>query len=134
MTMDVNVFLVDLPIGVNESVVPNEDGTYTIFLNARLSIESQALGYDHAIKHIEENDFQKDDADMIEMQAHANNSFSLVEPAPVKKYEKLIERLQRERRKIKRQMAQNEKRVQFLEEIGYDFFAAAENEWLYGGL
>lgn len=47
---------------------------------------------------------------------------------------KQILRNQKERRKIKRQMAQNEKRVQFLEEIGYDFFAAAENEWLYGGL
>ena len=34
-------------------VVPNEDGSYTIFINAGLNRESQLKAYEHAMKHIE---------------------------------------------------------------------------------
>ena len=41
MTPDVNVILVDFPNGGNEMVVPNEDGSYTLLINARLSYDGQ---------------------------------------------------------------------------------------------
>ena len=42
MTPDVNIILMDFPKGKgHEMVVPNEDGSYTIFINAALNYESQ---------------------------------------------------------------------------------------------
>lgn len=34
----------------NEMVVPNEDGSYTILINAGLNYESQLKAYEHAIR------------------------------------------------------------------------------------
>lgn len=55
---------------VGEQVVKNKDDSYTIFLNARLSYERQLLAYWHAINHIKNGDFDKEDADTIERDAH----------------------------------------------------------------
>ena len=49
-TPDVNVVLMDFPSKKgNEMVVPNEDGSYTILINAGLNYESQLKAYEHAI-------------------------------------------------------------------------------------
>ncbi len=42
-------------------VVPNEDGSYTIFINAALNYESQQAALKHAMSHIENDDFYKED-------------------------------------------------------------------------
>ena len=57
---------------VGEQITANSDGSYTIFLNARLSHERQLEAYAHALSHIQGNDFEKDNADMIELSAHKN--------------------------------------------------------------
>ena len=67
---DVNIVLQDFPEGGNEMVCLNEDGSYTILINARLSRESQVDAYVHAIDHIEKKDFQKTDVQSIEYEAH----------------------------------------------------------------
>ncbi len=42
-----------------------------ILLNARLSRETQLKAYAHALKHIEDNDFENEDSvDKIEIEAH----------------------------------------------------------------
>lgn len=48
-TADVNVIVMDFPNKRgHEMVVPNEDGSYTIFINAGLNRESQLKAYEHA--------------------------------------------------------------------------------------
>jgi hypothetical protein len=51
---------------VEEEVHPNEDGSFTIFINARLSSGRQMLAYQHALEHIMNDDFDKYCADDIE--------------------------------------------------------------------
>lgn len=67
---DINVQLMDMDTMIPEQLVKNDDDSYTIFLNARLSQESHLKSYYHALKHIIENDFQKDDVQEIESKAH----------------------------------------------------------------
>lgn len=59
MTPDVNVVLLDFPASGNEMVFENEDGSYTIMINSRLSCEGQLKAYRHAMHHIEMMIFQK---------------------------------------------------------------------------
>ena len=69
MTNNYYVYVVDLPDGVNEMVCPCLDG-YTIYLNSRIDSQSQYEGFLHAIQHITNNDFEKDDIQSIEYDAH----------------------------------------------------------------
>lgn len=62
----------DFPGKGNEAVTKNEDDSYTIFLNARLSYEKQLEAYAHAIRHIKNGDFEKRDVGIIETEAHQN--------------------------------------------------------------
>lgn len=70
MTPAVNVCLVDFPCCGEEMVVPNEDNSYTVIINSRLSKEKQMAAYMHAMRHIAENDFEKFDVQRIEAEAH----------------------------------------------------------------
>ncbi len=67
---DINVQLLNMDTKIPEQLVKNNDDSYTIFLNARLSRDSQLESYYHALKHIKENDFEKDNVQDIEMKAH----------------------------------------------------------------
>lgn len=66
---DTFVYYAKLPNGVDEMVVPCNDG-YTIYIDKDLSSEQMNKAYCHAIKHIENNDFSKDDVQSIEKKAH----------------------------------------------------------------
>ena len=69
--IDYQVRLIDFPEGkVKEAVTENEDGTYTIFISTSLSCEEQRKSFLHALRHIENGDFDKTDADSIELYAH----------------------------------------------------------------
>ena len=52
MTPDVNVVLLDFPAPGNEMVFENEDDSFTIMINARLSYDEQLKAYRHAMRHI----------------------------------------------------------------------------------
>lgn len=67
--VDVYVYIVDLPERVDEMVTPCLDG-YTVYLNARLSYAGRVRAYYHAIRHIERNDFENDNVQKIEEEAH----------------------------------------------------------------
>lgn len=56
----------DMEYCVHEQVVKNADSSYTILINARLTCEQQMDAYQHAIRHIMNMDFEKDNADLIE--------------------------------------------------------------------
>ena len=53
---------VPMPPAVHGSVCPNSDGTFSVYINARDSIERQREALDHEVKkHIANDDFTKDD-------------------------------------------------------------------------
>lgn len=69
MIDDIWVYLVRLPDGINEMVAPSGTG-YTIYIDERLTRESQAEAYAHAMRHITGEDFDSGkDVDTIESKA-----------------------------------------------------------------
>ena len=68
-TDDVFVYCIDLPPKVYEHIVPCLDG-YTVYIDQRLSWERQLEEYDHAVKHINGKDHEKENANQIEKEAH----------------------------------------------------------------
>ena len=67
---DIGVHLIDMDTMIREQVILNEDGSFSIFINARLNHEAQLLAYQHALLHILNDDFHKEDVDEIESVAH----------------------------------------------------------------
>ena len=57
----INVFIIDFPkrSTASEAVTENEDGGFTIFINARISAPAQREAYKHALKHINNGDFSR---------------------------------------------------------------------------
>lgn len=51
-----------LPSTVRGVTVPDEDGNYNVYLNQRLSYETQRRAYLHEIEHITEDDFNSDES------------------------------------------------------------------------
>ena len=74
MELDINTQIIDMDILVGEQVIKNNDDSYTILLNARLSHERQLECYRHALLHISNDDFEKYNADEIEYKAHGENN------------------------------------------------------------
>lgn len=66
---DIYVYIVKLPDKVNELVTPCEGG-YTVWLSDRLDDEHRRKAYRHALRHIRNNDFEKDDVQQVEKDAH----------------------------------------------------------------
>ena len=115
-------------------VVSNEDGSYTILINARLSMEERVKAYEHAMKHIREDDFSKEDTQKIEYQAHNLAATDEPKKTPVDKFQKEIERIRRRRKKIQEQMREYERDMRFIAAISGDdsiVEKTAENKWLY---
>ncbi len=54
----------------HEAVTLNEDGSYTVFINANMASNQIEKAYQHALHHIKNNDFEKDDVQKIEAEAH----------------------------------------------------------------
>jgi len=52
---------VALPRGVRAVVLPNDDGTFDIYINARLPEELQRAALQHELKHIRKDHFYNDD-------------------------------------------------------------------------
>jgi len=70
--IDYQIQLIRFPNNkVHETVVSNEDGSYTIFIESSLSREAQKKAFIHAMRHILGNDFTKEDIDKIELDAHS---------------------------------------------------------------
>lgn len=53
----IRIYLMDLPHAVRGYTVKNEDDSYSIFLNARLSAQMQKETYDHEMRHIDHQDY-----------------------------------------------------------------------------
>lgn len=135
-TPDVNTFLVNFSAPGKEIVVQNEDGSYTVLINAKLSQDGQLKAYQHALNHINNDDFEKFDIQSIELKAHELKLSEDLVPAPVSKYEKQIKKLQKERKRLQKALKDKEKEIDLIADLyGSDcFFKAAECKWLYEGI
>ena len=65
---DVSVYIVDIP--VREMVVPSGPCSWTIYINSRLSYQGQREAYVHALGHILRGDWERDNVQAIEAEAH----------------------------------------------------------------
>ena len=70
---NIYVYLAKLPEGIREFIMPCFDG-FTIYLNQNLDQWSQQKAYLHAVEHITNKDFCKEDVQQIEWEAH-NGTF-----------------------------------------------------------
>lgn len=66
LTEAIGVYFLDIDSRIEEQVISNSDGSFTIIINSRLNHERQMLAYQHALLHIANDDFSKKDADSIE--------------------------------------------------------------------
>ena len=69
----INVIYLNMEYGIHEQITQNQDGSYTIFLNARDSDAMNKLSYYHALSHIVNHDFEKHDVQLIEYDAHGRS-------------------------------------------------------------
>lgn len=102
MTPDVNVILLNFPNKGREIVVENEDGSYTILINSKLSHEGQLKAYEHAMHHIQESDFQKNDVQAIEAAAHGTDPLKNAPKLPAEQYLKRIKQLQKRQHQLQK--------------------------------
>ena len=67
---DYFVRLVPLPFGVFGATMPNDDSTYSVYLNTRYPEGRQLAAYIHEVRHIQNEDFYNgEDIDTIEQMA-----------------------------------------------------------------
>ena len=67
LTEAIGVHFLDMDVQIEEQVIYNNDGSFTIIINSRLNQERQMLAYQHAVLHIANDDFNKKDVDSIEL-------------------------------------------------------------------
>ena len=136
MTPDVNVQVIDLKTtNQSEVVTENEDGSYTIFLNARFTQERRAEAYEHAMRHIMNDDFKEPDVQKIENDAHGIVKDVTVPTEAINQIISQSNKIKYPRRRKRRKNRKKERyvqdRVAFLSE-NCDMFAIAEHNYLYG--
>lgn len=68
--LDINLVLLQDASGVPGSVWSNDDGSFTIFIDSKLCFERQQEVFKHELLHILNNDFEKENVNSIESQAH----------------------------------------------------------------
>ena len=66
---EIYTYFVPMPAGVHEFVTPCVDG-YTVYIDESLDETHRMAAYRHAMKHVNNNDFKKDDAQEVEASAH----------------------------------------------------------------
>ena len=106
---DVFVELIDFKeLKGNEMLTRNADGSYTVFLNTRKSFETQQEALRHALRHIDNDDFDKEDVQKIEAEAHR---ISDVERIVNEQRETATEQLNNEPRFVKYEIELREKLI-----------------------
>lgn len=66
---DIFIYLVKLPPGIHEMVVPCNDG-FCIYLDSNCDEFTRIKAFGHALAHIEHWDFEKSDVQKIECECH----------------------------------------------------------------
>ena len=80
--VDYRVRYVEFPNTGSPSVaVSNGDGTYTVYVNTRFSIEEQARGLRHELEHLEGGHFERSGDDLAALESVADGLLKLVPPS-----------------------------------------------------
>lgn len=66
---NIYTYVTSLPNGLNEMILPCLDG-YTVYIDDRLSDLGRMEAYQHAIEHILNRDWEKQNVQEIEIDAH----------------------------------------------------------------
>lgn len=105
----VNTIMLDMEYGIYEEIHKNKDDSFSIFLNSRYNSETLRDAYLHAVDHILRDDWENDDVQIIEAEAH---DISRVEESEerINKYAEIIERLRNERVAVQRRLRKYEKK------------------------
>lgn len=114
MTPDVNVVLLNLPTKEKEAITENEDESYTIVINSRLSYGAQLLAYQHAMCHVSNNDFEKSDVQRIKSIAHSTVIPDDDKRIPSERFLQRIKTLRAERKRIQRKLEQVESEMEVM--------------------
>ena len=56
---EVIIRIVDLPAGIPAFTIPDPDGYYNVYLNAKLDHESMRKALEHELEHIRKNDWNR---------------------------------------------------------------------------
>lgn len=77
----VNVQILDFGNSIPAAVTANDDGSYSIFINARISYENRIQAYQHELRHILNHDFDTNDinnatVNEIELSTHDEREFA----------------------------------------------------------
>lgn len=67
---DVFLYFVDMPPGISEMVSPGWEDDYTIYVNRDLPYKEKVRAIDHAFGHLRREDFNKENVQEIETEAH----------------------------------------------------------------
>jgi len=131
---DVFVHLLNLPAKTNEIVSVNEDGTFSVFINAKLSNDGQLRAYKHALKHIKSGDFERQNvtASKIEMTTHQSKPIIISKNESSINIEKKIKTLQRRRKRTQSKLEKYEKERQVRESMIPDYEKKIFASWEYG--
>lgn len=70
---EVYIYYVDMPCSVASNLAQNPDGSYTLYLNSRLTCEKQLKGFLHELRHLENNDFDNKNINYIECMNHLDD-------------------------------------------------------------
>ena len=66
---EIYTYFVSMPAGVHEFVTPCVDG-YTVYIDESLDEKHRMVAFRHAMKHVRNNDFRKEDVQVIEACTH----------------------------------------------------------------
>lgn len=64
-------YIIDLPYGTGAIVMPEPDGNYTVYFNAKLTREQQIKAAQHELRHIQKNHFDDDIKTVAELEREA---------------------------------------------------------------
>ena len=67
---DIMVRLIDMPTAAGGFTLPDANGDYNVYINARVGLAAQLQAYEHEIRHIRCGDFEVEDAAAVERAAH----------------------------------------------------------------
>ena len=73
-TPEYSVRYIDLPCKVDGVTIPNDDGTFDIYINSRHSVEHQAESLSHEREHIMRDHFYDDIRTVAQLETEADRA------------------------------------------------------------
>ena len=117
-----------------EMVTQNSDGSFTVFVNSRIASCQQKEAVEHAIRHIQADDFEKENVQTIECEAHqiaeaSETSEERFHAERRKIHEEMRKRNLREMKRIERKMKKREEFMNSLPESVRRRYAEQRSMW-----